>query len=77
MRQRVAPRAMRNEISATVGLCREDPEHPGCTLVEIGGDVDWVARFIVGSHVRFEPVDAPELEAELRAIGEALVARFP
>ena len=62
---------VRDEISAVIGLCRDDPEHPGCTLVEIGGDVDWVARFVVGSHMTYEPVGAPELEAELRKIGEA------
>ena len=67
---------MRNEISPVVGLCRADPEHPGCTLVEMGGDVDWVARYIVGSHVPHEPVDAPELCAELRMIGERLVASY-
>ncbi len=67
---------MRDQISAVVGLCREDPEHPGATLVEMGGDVDWVARYVVGSPVPYEPVDAPELCAELLAIGERLVAGY-
>ena len=67
---------VRDEIPAVIGLCREDPEHPGCTLVEIGGDVDWVARYVVGSHMRYDTVDAGELDVELRKIGDALVARY-
>ena len=57
-----------------VGHCRPDPDDPACTLVEIGGDADWVARYLAGSRLAFEPVDAPELRAELRLIGERLVA---
>jgi predicted DNA-binding transcriptional regulator YafY len=64
------------EISALVGHCRADPDDQACTLVEIGGDVDWVARYLAGTDLRFEPVDAPELRDELRRLGERLVAAY-
>lgn len=67
---------MRDDISPTIGLCRADPDDASCTLVDIGGDADWVARYIVGFEVPFEPVDAPELITELRTLGERLVAAY-
>ncbi len=65
-----------DEISALVGHCRPDPDDPACTFVDIGGDADWVARYLAGCALAFEPVDAPELRKELRLIGERLVAAY-
>jgi predicted DNA-binding transcriptional regulator YafY len=65
-----------DEISALVGHCRPDPDDPACTYVDIGGDADWVARYLAGCALAFEPVDAPELRKELRLIGERLVAAY-
>ena len=42
----------------------------------IGGDPDWVARFLAGLPVDFEILDPPEVREELRALAERLLARL-
>ncbi|MCU1503109.1 MAG: transcriptional regulator [Ilumatobacteraceae bacterium] len=63
------------EVSPIVGVCRADPDDPGATLVEIGGDVDWVARYMLGLPVPCEAIE-PELRDELRRLGERLVGAY-
>jgi predicted DNA-binding transcriptional regulator YafY len=43
------------------------------TLARIGGEIDWLARYLAGIDCRVEVLDSPEVRAELRAIGERLV----
>jgi predicted DNA-binding transcriptional regulator YafY len=61
-------------IPATVGVITAADD--ATTTVQIGGDADWVARYLAGCALAFEPVDAPELRKELRLIGERLVAAY-
>ncbi len=63
------------EISSVVGLCRSDPDDPGATIVEMGGDVDWVARYVLGLPVPVEPLE-PELREELRRLGQRLLDAY-
>jgi len=62
------------EIPPTIGVARADPDDPARTLVEIGGDDDWVARFVVGLPLPYEVLEPASVRAELRRIGRRLVA---
>ncbi|MCU1399572.1 MAG: Transcriptional regulator, DeoR family [Acidimicrobiales bacterium] len=62
-----------HEVPPTIGVCRADPDDDRCTLVEIGGDVDWVARFLAGMELSYTVVEPVELIDELRQLGERLV----
>ncbi|MCU1387630.1 MAG: transcriptional regulator [Ilumatobacteraceae bacterium] len=62
------------EVPPTIGVCRVDPDDEQCTLVEIGGDVDWVARFLAGLELPYAVVEPAELVDELRRLGQRLVA---
>lgn len=64
------------EVSPTVGVVSPDPEHDGCSLVELGGDADWVARFAVSLPMRFEVVEPDSLRDELHRLGARLVEAF-
>ena len=39
----------------------------------IGGDPDWVARYLVGLPVDFEVLDPPEVRDELHALAQRLL----
>jgi predicted DNA-binding transcriptional regulator YafY len=43
----------------------------GCRL-RIGGDIDWMARFLVNLPFPFRVIEPPELRVELRSLGERL-----
>ena len=54
-----------NHIGPTVGVVEPDPDHPDRSIVTIGGDPDWVARFLVSLEMRFEVLDPPEVRDEI------------
>ena len=58
-------------VPPTVGVV--EVESDTTSLVRIGGDADWIARYLAGLEVRFEVVDGDEVKAELRALGRRLV----
>ena len=47
------------------------PTDDGCRL-RIGGDLDWMARFLVNLPFAFQVEEPPELRAELRRLGRRL-----
>jgi len=57
------------EIPVSIGVL--EPARRGCRL-RIGGDIDWMARFLVNLPFGFRVVEPPELRAELRSLGERL-----
>jgi predicted DNA-binding transcriptional regulator YafY len=61
------------DVPATIGIVRADPDDPDASLVEIGGDDEWVARFVVGLPFRWEVVEPASLRAELRRFGKRLM----
>ncbi len=65
------------EIPPTIGVARIDPDNDQHTLVDIGGDGDWVARFVVGLPLPYEVVEPATLRDELRRFGRRLVAANP
>lgn len=58
-------------ISPTVGLL--EPETDETTIVSIGGEPDWIARFLAGLECRFEVLEPDDVRSELRALGRRLV----
>lgn len=60
-------------IGPTVGVVEAAADDATTCLVTIGGDADWVARYLVGLPVPFEVLEPPEVKAELRLIAERLL----
>ncbi|HVN50781.1 MAG TPA: WYL domain-containing protein, partial [Acidimicrobiales bacterium] len=58
-------------VPPTAGVV--EAETATTSLVRIGGDADWIARFLAGLEVPFEVVDGDPVKAELRALGRRLV----
>ena len=63
-------------IGPTIGVVEESPAGSERCVVTIGGDPDWVARFLAGLPVDFEILDPPEVREELRTLAERLLARL-
>ena len=62
------------EIAPTIGVCRADPDGVDRTLVEIGGEDEWIARFLVGLPFAFEVTEPASLREELRRLGKRIAA---
>jgi predicted DNA-binding transcriptional regulator YafY len=71
------PDVVAHHIPPTVGVVRPDPKHRRQTLVEIGGDADWIARFLAGSELDYEVIEPAAVRDELRRLGQRLVERNP
>ena len=65
------------EIAPTIGVARVDPDDPDFTIVEIGGDDDWVARYLAGIEAPYEVLEPASLRDELRRLGHRLVTENP
>jgi predicted DNA-binding transcriptional regulator YafY len=62
-------------VPPTIGVIRRESKNRRHTDVEIGGDADWIARYLAGSSLEYEVLEPGELRDELRRLGEALIAR--
>ncbi len=60
-------------IPPTIGVIRRDPKHRRHTVVEIGGDADWIARYLAGSALEYEVVQPTAVRDELRLLGLRLL----
>lgn len=70
----VSPEHAMREVSPTVGIVRPDPDDERHALVEIGGDADWIARYVASMPFRCEVTDSPAVREEMRALGARLIA---
>ena len=61
------------EIPATVGVVRADPDDAACSIVEIGGDDDWIARFLASLELPYDVIEPESLRSELRRLGRRLI----
>ena len=59
-------------IGPTVGVIEPGDDARSC-LVTIGGDADWIARYLIGLPVRFEVLDSPDVIAELHGIARRIL----
>lgn len=62
-------------IGPTVGVIEVAPEDAQRCYVTIGGDPDWVARYLSGLPLPFEVLDPPEVRAELRKLARRMLRR--
>jgi predicted DNA-binding transcriptional regulator YafY len=58
-------------VSPTVGVLERIDD--ARTLARIGGEIDWLARYLAGMECRIEVLDPPEVRAELRTLGARLI----
>ena len=61
------------EIPATIGIIASDPTDPTCSTAQIGGDADWIARFVASLPFPCEVLDSDEVAGALRDLGRRLV----
>ena len=66
VRFHAAPDVVARLVGPTVGVIRRGAANRRHTVVDIGGDLDWIARYLAGCEVRFEVLEPPELRDELR-----------
>lgn len=67
----LAPRAeVAQWLDPLVGVI--DDEDDRGTIVLIGGDPDWIARYLAGAETRFEVLEPAAVVHELRALGRRL-----
>jgi predicted DNA-binding transcriptional regulator YafY len=60
-------------VGPTVGVVEADPGDDECSLVRIGGDADWIARYLASLEMTVEVVEGDEVTAELRALAHRLL----
>ena len=60
-------------VGPTIGVVEQSAPGSDTCVVTIGGDPDWVARFLASLPVEFEVLDPPEVRDELRALAERLL----
>ncbi len=75
IRFRMSPARTAAEIPAVVGVLEPAPADATETVVRIGGDLDWIARFLAGREGDYEVIEPPELRAELRALARRMLRR--
>jgi predicted DNA-binding transcriptional regulator YafY len=63
-------------VGPTVGVI-EPSEDPASTIVRIGGDADWIARYLAGLPFTCEVLETPEVRTELRALARRLLRDTP
>ena len=68
-----SPESAAMHIAPNVGVIAADPDDPGSCIVTIGGDADWIARYLIGLEVRFEVIDPPLVRDEIRAVARRLL----
>ena len=71
------PEAAAREISPMVGVVGPDPDDAAAAIVRIGGDVDWIARYVSGLPYRCDVLEPPEVRTEIRHIARRLLREHP
>jgi predicted DNA-binding transcriptional regulator YafY len=65
------------EISPAVGVIETTDEQARSTVVRIGGDLDWIARYVTSLPYPVEVLDPPELRTELRRLAHRILRTHP
>ena len=63
-------------MSRTLAILEPDTD-PNATIARIGGDADWIARYVASLACRVEVLDPEEVRAELRLLAGRLAADHP
>ena len=64
----------RRAVSRTIGVLEPGPD-PATTIARIGGDADWIARYLVGLECRFEVLEPDEVRTEVRELAKPRIIR--
>lgn len=76
VRVHASPAHTAHMIAPTIGVIQTtDPDSP-TTMVRIGGDDDWVARYLVSLEVRVDVVESDGVRAELARLGQLLLDQY-
>ena len=59
------------QVPSTVAVLEPDGDH--ATIAQIGGDADWIARYLAGLECDFDVLEPADVRRELRALGERLL----
>jgi predicted DNA-binding transcriptional regulator YafY len=62
-----------NHVGPTVGVVEAHPGDPLLSIVTIGGDPDWIARYLVGLAVRFEVIEPDEVREEICTLARRML----
>lgn len=77
IRLHIDPAGAVREISPTIGVL-EPAEHDATSMVAvIGGDADWIARYLVGLPFRFEVIEPDEVRTEVRRLAHRMLRQHP
>jgi len=60
-------------VSRTVAILEPDTD-PSTTIARIGGDADWIARYLASLECRVEVLEPEEVRTEVRVLAERLAA---
>ncbi len=62
----------RRFVSRTAAVLEADPDDPTATIARIGGDADWIARYLAGLDWRFEVLEPEAVRAEVRTLARRI-----
>jgi len=71
----VPPRVVAEEIAPTIAVIEPGPPDATSTVVAIGGDADWVARYLAGLPFPFEVLDSDDVRNEVELLAHRLLGR--
>lgn len=60
-------------IGPTVGVIESSSDDPETCIVTIGGDPDWIARYLIGLPVTFEVIEPASVRDEIRAVARRML----
>ncbi len=72
----VPPHVVAREIGPTVGVIERARPGARTTTAVIGGDADWIARYLASLPFPFDVLDPPEVRDEVAALAYRLLARL-
>ena len=64
-------------VGPTVGIFEPTDEKAETCVVQIGGDADWIARYLVSLPFRFEVLEPDEVREELRELARRILNEQP
>ena len=73
----VPPGVVAHEIAPTIAMIEPGPPDATSTFVVIGGDADWIARYLAGLPFPFEVLDSAEVCREIELLAHRLLGNPP
>lgn len=77
IRLRCSPVTAARHIAPVVGVIEPGPDEATTTIVRIGGDPDWIARYLVGLPFPCEVLEPETVRAEIRRVARRLLREHP